>query len=144
MKLTIWYEVTVLLVFATITAPVEVIAVIKEQEFLNQTFLIIWLLPFGIQLKSFFVSLEKEDSSIFIKTLNFSITFHSLIENHYFGQCSFTSSKLTSLDNHFWYLIPSVFNSIILTILSEIEIPNLVFIYVTISLAVHGVLVIHK
>ena len=140
-KLTIRFEVTVVLVFAAITAQVEVIAVIKEQEFMNQIFFIIWLLPFGIQLWSFFVSLEKEDWSTFIKTLNLSITFHSFIENHCFAKCCFASSKFTSLDNPFLYLIPSFFDNMILNILSEIEIPNFVFRYITISFAVHGFLV---
>ena len=68
--------------FAAITLPVVVIAVTKNQEFLNQTLLMICSFPLGIHDRLFFVSLEKEVSSMLINILKFSITFHSLIENH--------------------------------------------------------------
>ena len=46
---------------AATTPPVVEIAVIKEQEFLKQIFLIICSLPLGIQEKFFFVNLVKDD-----------------------------------------------------------------------------------
>ena len=68
--------------FAAITPPEVVIAVTKDHEFLNQMLLMICSLLLGIQEKSLFVSLEKEDSSMFISISNLLITFHSFIENH--------------------------------------------------------------
>ena len=70
--------------FAAKTLPEVVIAVINDHEFLNQMFLIICSFPFGIQEKFFFVSLEKEDSSMFISNSNLSSTFHNFMANHCF------------------------------------------------------------
>ena len=68
--------------FIAITPPVEVMAVTKDHEFLNQMLLIICSFPFGIHEKLFFVSLEKEVSSTFISILKLWITFHNRMENH--------------------------------------------------------------
>ena len=68
--------------FAAIVLPFEVIPIIKDHEFLKQMFLMICSFPFGIHERLFFVSLEKEVSSMFISNLNLSIDFQIFMENH--------------------------------------------------------------
>ena len=82
-------------------------AVTKDQEFRNQTLLIIWSFPFGIHDKLFLVNLEKKVSSIFTSILKFWITFYRRIKYLFLIQFWNSSSKFISLARPFLYLISS-------------------------------------
>ena len=118
-----WYEVIVLFRFAAIKLPEVVMAVTKDHEFLNHILLMICSFPLGIQLRLFFVSREKEDSSMFISNSNLPITFHNFIENHCLIRIWNSSLKFINLARLFFYLIPNTSFSIFLIVLSWITVP---------------------
>ena len=109
--------------------PFEVMAEIIDMELENPILLIVSSSPFRIQEYSIFISLENDDSSIFIRSSDVFIAVQSWIQNRDLIYAYLFWSNLTGLDFPFLYDKPRFFLKYFLTKCGETCIPVL-FVYI--------------